>query len=85
MADCTYNPDVVPDLVRTLKCLASGNGENGKLLAALAMKVRHPSEMVFFELMRESGFVVREDCKILLPMLGGAVEKIEFFVFGYGL
>ena len=81
MADCTYNPDVVPDLVQTLKRLAQGNDE---VLVALAMKVRHESEMVFFELMLESEFVVRERCKIGLPVLGGEGEEIEVFVFGFG-
>jgi predicted nicotinamide N-methyase len=81
VADCTYNPDVVPDLVKTLKCLAEGN--NG-VVVLLAMKVRHESEMVFFDLMEESGFAVRETCKIPLPVLGGEKEEIEIFVFGYG-
>jgi len=83
VADCTYNPDVVPDLVATLKSLAFGEGGDGKggLLVALAMKVRHESEMVFFALMREGGFVVRENCRIPLPVLGGEREEIEIFVF----
>lgn len=79
MADCTYNPDVVPDLVQTLKRLAQGNDD---ILVALAMKVRHESEMVFFELMREKGFGVRENVRIPLPVLGGEDESIEVFVFG---
>lgn len=78
MADCTYNPDVVPDLVKTLKSLAQGNDD---VLVALAMKVRHESEMVFFELMREARFVVKEKGKLGLPVLGGEAEEIEVFLF----
>ncbi|TAQ90533.1 hypothetical protein B7494_g1140 [Chlorociboria aeruginascens] len=82
VADCTYNPDVVPDLVRTLKSLRDGNGEVGKeMMVLLAMKVRHESEMVFFELMKGSGFVVAESCRIPLSMLGGEGQEIEVFVF----
>lgn len=76
VADCTYNPDVVPDLVRTLKRL-------GDVMVLLAMKVRHESEMVFFELMGKEGFVVREKCRLLLPVLGED-EVVEVFVFGGG-
>ena len=81
VADCTYNPDVVPDLVQTLKRLGEGNGE---MVVLLAMKVRHDSEMVFFELMGEGGFVVAEKCALPLPVLGGEDEEIEVFVFGVG-
>jgi len=79
VADCTYNPDVVPDLVQTLKRLADRNRD---VLVALAMKVRHESEMVFFDLIREAGFVVVEKCKFPLPVLEGEGEEIEIFVFG---
>jgi len=80
VADCTYNPDVVPDLVKTLREVAEGNRE---AVVLLAMKVRHESEMVFFELMEEKGFVVREKCVLALPVLGREGEVIEVFVFGY--
>lgn len=81
VADCTYNPDVVPDLVQTLQRLAEGNTE---VVVLLAMKVRHESEMVFFDLMPESGFDVKEKCKIPLSVLGGEREEIEIFVFVLG-
>jgi len=81
VADCTYNPDVVPDLVQTLKHLEEGNKDT---IILLAMKVRHESEMGFFDLMETSGFDVKEKCKIPLPVLGGEGEEIEIFVFGVG-
>ncbi|TVY20536.1 UPF0665 family protein [Lachnellula arida] len=81
VADCTYNPDVVPDLVQTLVRLGAASAE---MLVLLAMKVRHDSEMVFFELMVQGGFVVRDKCKMSLPVLGGQGEEIEVFVFAVG-
>ena len=78
VADCTYNPDVVPDLVNTLRSLAEINREATVLLA---MKVRHESEMVFFDLIQEKGFKVGEKCKLPLPVLGGEEEEIDIFVF----
>ena len=79
VADCTYNPDVVPDLVATLGRIAAGNSQ---VLVLLAMKVRHESEMVFFELIDREGWVVRE--KVILPLLvlGAEAEQIEIYVFG---
>jgi predicted nicotinamide N-methyase len=81
VADCTYNPDVVPDLVATLGRIAEGNGQ---VRVVVAMKVRHESEMVFFGLMEEGGFVVKEKGVVPLPVLGGEDEEIEIFVFGFG-
>ena len=78
MADCTYNPDVVPDLVATLGRVAEGNQGS---LVLLAMKVRHESEMVFFELMDQGCWVVHEKAVIPLPVLGGEDEEIEIYVF----
>lgn len=78
VADCTYNPDVVPDLVNTLIKVRDGNRET---LVLLAMKVRHDSEMVFFELMEKGGFGVVEKCKVPLGMVGEEDQEIEIFVF----
>jgi hypothetical protein len=72
---------VVPDLVATLISLAEGNED---VVVLLAMKVRHESEMAFFDLVRDGGFVVREKCKIPLPVLGGEDVEIEIFLFGFG-
>jgi predicted nicotinamide N-methyase len=78
VADCTYNPDVVPDLVSTLRSLALG-GKRGVVIL-LAMKVRHEDEMVCFDLLAQSGFVVRENVALPLPMSAGEPEQIEIFV-----
>ncbi|CZR61207.1 uncharacterized protein PAC_11103 [Phialocephala subalpina] len=82
VADCTYNPDVVPDLVKTLGRVRGGSRG---VVVLLAMKVRHESEMVFFDLMGESSFEVIEKCKIPLPMVDDEEgQEIEIFVFGSG-
>ncbi|KAH8665901.1 putative methyltransferase-domain-containing protein, partial [Tricladium varicosporioides] len=82
VADCTYNPDSVPDLVSMMGNCAGELGEGRKeTLVLLAMKVRHESEMIFFELMEGSGWVVRESVKLGLPVRGGEGEEIEVFVF----
>jgi predicted nicotinamide N-methyase len=78
VADCTYNPDFVPDLVGTLKRVQVGNEG---VLILLAMKVRHDSEMVFFELMANEGFVVVEKGKVPLGVMGAEEEEIEIYVF----
>ncbi|KAJ8069952.1 hypothetical protein OCU04_000358 [Sclerotinia nivalis] len=78
VADCTYNPDVVPDLVQTLTKLRDGNKG---MLILLAMKVRHDSEMVFFEFMEKEGFGIVERCKVPLKMVGEEGQEIEIFVF----
>ncbi|PQE20985.1 UPF0665 family protein [Rutstroemia sp. NJR-2017a BBW] len=78
VADCTYNPDVVPDLVATLKRVKVGNEG---VLILLAMKVRHDSEMAFFELMANEGFMVVEKGKVPVGVMGVEEEEIEIYVF----
>ncbi|RFU25367.1 hypothetical protein B7463_g10977, partial [Scytalidium lignicola] len=81
VADCTYNPDVVPDLVHTLISVGKCNSE---VLVLLAMKVRHESEMVFFDLMKEGGFRIKENIAIKLPLLGLDMEEmIEIYLFSF--
>ena len=48
----------------------------------VAMKVRHESEMVFFDLMSKAGFVVLEKGRVALEVIGGEAEGIEVLVFG---
>jgi predicted nicotinamide N-methyase len=78
LADCTYNPDVVPHLVATLGRIGA---ESAGVAVLVAMKVRHESEMVFFELMRGAGWVVVEEGLVRVGVLGGEEERVEVFVF----
>jgi len=78
VADCTYNSDVVPDLVRTLASLVKYNAE---VLILVAMKIRHDSEMVFFDLMTRKNMIALDKCILSLPLLGQSDEEIEFHLF----
>ena len=61
-----------------------GSGESGTMVL-LAMKVRHESEMVFFDLMDQNGFTITEKIILPLPVLGGVGdEEIEVFIFQLG-
>lgn len=81
MADCTYNPTSVPDLVSTLKSIAQGKGRKGAAtVVVLAMKVRHDSEMACFGLLAEAGFIIREKAALALPLLEMEDEEIEIFL-----
>jgi predicted nicotinamide N-methyase len=78
VADCTYNSDVVPDLVRTLASLIKYNQD---ILILVAMKIRHDSEMVFFDLMARKNMIALDKWILPLPLLGQNVEEIELHVF----
>jgi hypothetical protein len=86
VADCTYNPSCVPELVSTLRSVALGGGQkaNDATVVLLAMKVRHDSEMVCFDLLAEAGFVVREKAILPLPVLAMEAEEIEIYVLTLG-
>jgi hypothetical protein len=79
VADCTYNADSSPSLVRTLSALVE---RSPKAIVLLAMKVRHSSEAVFFDLMSDAGFVI--EGQTALPIPGDddtTIEKVDIFVF----
>ena len=78
VADCTYNSDVVPDLVETLAELVKYNRE---VLILVAMKIRHYSEMVFFDLMKEKNMIVLDKVEFPFPLLGQDDEEIELYFF----
>jgi hypothetical protein len=63
-ADCTYNADSSPALVKTLFSLAT---ISPKAVIAIAMKKRHSSEDVFFDLMEAAGLKTRSTRVLALP------------------
>lgn len=69
---------MVPDLVSTLRSVVRGGKKDALVL--LAMKIRHEDEMVCFDLLEQSGFMVREKAVLPLLMLAGEPEQIEIFV-----
>lgn len=86
ISDCTYNPDTVKALVGTLTGLMQLSPH---AVALVAMKVRHESEMVFFEIMSEAGLVQLEECPVPLSKCsadGGAeaLERVDVYAYGLG-
>ncbi|KAH3955052.1 hypothetical protein HBI56_038970 [Parastagonospora nodorum] len=80
-ADCTYNSDSSPALVETLSRLAK---VSPKVLVAIAMKMRHPSEEIFFDLMAAAGFQPTARLDYPLPGdLGIGEEMVYLHVYQY--
>ncbi|KFX94277.1 hypothetical protein O988_06396 [Pseudogymnoascus sp. VKM F-3808] len=78
VADCTYNPDVVPYLVSTLAKLIE---KSPSVLICLAMKVRHASEAVFFDLMKDHGIVQVGKHSERVGNLGDEDESVDIYLF----
>jgi predicted nicotinamide N-methyase len=78
VADCTYNPDSGPALVQTLEALVEKSPKSGVLLS---MKVRHDSELVFFDLMKKANFVQKTQIQVTLPELGSDPEDVLVYIF----
>lgn len=72
VSDCTYNTDSIPALVGTFATLLS---QSPAALIVVATKIRHASELVFFDLMANAGIVQVERLTILLP--SGCDEEDE--------
>lgn len=81
ISDCTYNTDTIPALVDTLSRLVSRSPD---AVIALATKVRHDSEGMFFTRMEEE-FAMQRLGDLYLPDLSpadeGAFEKVEMYAF----
>ncbi|MCJ1377430.1 hypothetical protein MMC17_000525 [Xylographa soralifera] len=89
VSDCTYNADSLPALVKTLGAVVREEKEVGeeRVLMLVAMKVRHESEKVFFELMADARFVQVEHWSVSLPdKLRSSQERsldvVEIYAFG---
>lgn len=64
VADCTYNSTSIPALVRTLQHVV---WRSGSAVVVVGMKVRHASELVFFDLMEAAEFTQTGHVAIPLP------------------
>lgn len=71
-AECIYNTDSIPPLVKTLSALIT---KSPKAVVLVATKFRHESERLFFDLACKSGLI--ESSKMELPLPGQAG-------YGYG-
>lgn len=83
VSDCTYNPDSIPALVKTLSSVAETSPE---VLVVVSLKVRHDSEAIFFDLMAGAEFVEAEHTAIPLPdryrsKTGRDLEVVEVYVY----
>ena len=54
VSDCTYNPNSIPGLVKTLRSVAEISPD---VLTVVSLKRRHDSEDIFFDLMAAANFV----------------------------
>ena len=70
--DCTYNPDSSPALVHTMQRLAR---ISPNIYVIVAMKIRHTSEDVFFDLMSKAKFQTKSKFEIELPGDDAAGEE----------
>ncbi len=87
LSDCTYNPDSVPGLVRTLSSVAK---ISPNALVVVSLKVRHDSEAIFFDLMADAGFAEAEHAAIPLPDRcrsdsGQELEVVEVYIYRSGM
>lgn len=82
VSDCTYNSDSIPALVRTISALTA---RSPSALIIVAMKVRHSSEAVFFDLMKDAGLAIEDNFAIPLPSRWSPedqeLETVDVYVF----
>ncbi|KAI4280458.1 MAG: hypothetical protein L6R38_004433 [Xanthoria sp. 2 TBL-2021] len=90
VSECIYNPDSIPDLVRTMSSLVrrSNGMKDGSPQPQIIVstKVRHSSEAAFFDLMKESGFDQNQHVSIPIhdqyrESVGQDLEVVHIFVF----
>ncbi|KAJ5503303.1 hypothetical protein N7463_006177 [Penicillium fimorum] len=77
VSDCTYNADSLPALVSTLDRLVRTSPE---AIILVALKRRHDSETVFFDLMTSAGFTAVQD-SVEIPSQHDEVDEIEFYCY----
>ncbi|CAL5873742.1 uncharacterized protein PFLUO_LOCUS8024 [Penicillium psychrofluorescens] len=77
LSDCTYNADSLPALVSTLDRLVR---ISPGAIILVALKRRHDSETVFFDLMQSAAFQSLQD-GIPLPSQNDQVDQIELYCY----
>jgi predicted nicotinamide N-methyase len=79
VADCTYNADSSPSLTKTLSRLLK---LSPKAPVVVAMKIRHPSELIFFKLMEGFGLAQAYHHVLHLPHTGEEdPEIVDVYTF----
>ena len=77
VSDCTYNADSLPPLVAVLGRLARSSPD---AVVLVALKRRHDSEAIFFDLMRSAGFSAVQTT-YQLPAQHGEKNAIELYCY----
>lgn len=83
VADCIYNPDSAPALVKTLDSLLKSSPQ---AVIVLATKVRHQSEAVFFDFMEAASIPQIADTRIALPTIDTSMfvdssPRVDIYLF----
>ncbi|OJJ44635.1 hypothetical protein ASPZODRAFT_153542 [Penicilliopsis zonata CBS 506.65] len=79
VSDCTYNADSLPSLVSVLKHLTA---LSPRALILVALKRRHDSEAIFFDLMQSADLQALQQDSVLLPAAHGQADRIELHAYG---
>ncbi|KAI9036985.1 protein N-lysine methyltransferase family protein [Aspergillus affinis] len=79
VSDCTYNADSLPALVSVLDRLVK---MSPAAIILVALKRRHESETVFFELMESARLSKINQDNLHLPSQHGQSDQIELYCFG---
>ena len=89
-SECIYNPDSIPDLVRTMSSLVrQSNGlKEGSPPPQIIVstKVRHSSEAAFFDLMKQSNYDAKQHISVPIPdqyrgSIGQDLEVVHIYIF----
>ncbi|KAE8383011.1 putative methyltransferase-domain-containing protein [Aspergillus bertholletiae] len=79
VSDCTYNADSLPALVSVLGRLVQSSPD---AIILVALKRRHDSETVFFDLMQSSGLSNLHHDSMQLPSQHDQFDQIELYCYG---
>lgn len=79
VSDCTYNADSLPALVSVLTQLVQTSPD---AIVLVALKRRHESESVFFDLMQTAGLADLHTDHMQLPSQHDQVDQIELHCYG---
>lgn len=78
ISDCTYNADSSPALVSILSQLVR---KSPGAIILVALKRRHDSEAIFFDLMHTAGFSTLNKDILKLPSQHGQMDQIELYCY----
>ncbi|KAE8404228.1 putative methyltransferase-domain-containing protein [Aspergillus pseudonomiae] len=79
VSDCTYNADSLPALISVLDRLVQSSPD---AIVLVALKRRHESETVFFDLMESSGLSNLHHHSMQLPSQHDQSDQIELYCYG---